>query len=143
LETKAVIVIDMLVDFVTGDLKLDRAKPLTPKIKRLVESARKHGIPVIYCNDAHLPIDHEVVERWGLHAIKGTRGAQAIPELKPASKDYTVEKRAYSGFFETGLDSLLRSLNKGEGVKAVILCGLHTHICVRHTVSDAFSEGTR
>jgi len=141
LENKAVIVIDMLVDFVTGDLKLNRAKQLIPRIKKLAESARRHKIPVIYSNDAHLPVDHEVVERWGLHAIKGTKGAQVIPELKPTSNDYVVEKRAYSGFFETGLDSLLRSLYKGEGVKTVIFCGLHTHICVRHTAADAFFRG--
>ncbi len=141
MQNKAVVVIDMLVDFVTGDLKLDRAKPVVPKIKRLVENARKYKVPVIYSNDAHLPVDHEVVERWGRHAIKGTKGAQVMPELKPTTNDYVVEKRAYSGFFETGLDSLLRSLNKGEGVRTIILCGLHTHICVRHTAADAFFRG--
>lgn len=141
MENKAIIVIDMLVDFVTGDLRLDRAKPLIPRIKKLIENARRSKIPVLYSNDAHLPVDHEVVERWGLHAIKGTKGAQVIPELKPSSKDYVVEKRAYSGFFETGLDSLLRSLYKSEGVKTLVLCGLHTHICVRHTAADAFFRG--
>jgi len=39
------------------------------------------------------------------------------------------------------LDSLLRSLYGGEGVKTVILGGLHTHICVRHTAADAFFRG--
>jgi len=26
-------------------------------------------------------------------------------------------------------------------VKTVILCGIHTHICVRHTAADAFFRG--
>ncbi|MGA3288635.1 MAG: isochorismatase family cysteine hydrolase [Candidatus Bathyarchaeia archaeon] len=52
-----------------------------------------------------------------------------------------MEKRTYSGFFETGLDSLLRSLYNGEGVRTVVLGGLHTHICVRHTAADAFFRG--
>ncbi|MGB9684083.1 MAG: cysteine hydrolase family protein, partial [Candidatus Bathyarchaeales archaeon] len=55
--------------------------------------------------------------------------------------DFIVEKRTYSGFYETGLDPLLRSLYNGEGVKTVILGGLHTHICVRHTAADAFFRG--
>jgi len=131
----------MLNDFVTGDIKTERAEHIVPKLKKLVEAARKHKVPVIYSNDAHLPGDHEVVERWGKHAIKGTKGAQVIPELKPAAKDYVVEKRAYSGFFDTGLDSLLRSLYRGEGVKTVILGGLHTNLCVRHTAGDAFFRG--
>ncbi|MGF3522841.1 MAG: cysteine hydrolase family protein, partial [Candidatus Bathyarchaeia archaeon] len=82
----------------------------------------------MYVNDAHYPQDLEVTRKWGEHAIKGTKGAEVIPELQPASKDYVLEKRTYSGFYETGLDPLLRSLYKGKGVKTVILCGLHTHI---------------
>ncbi|MGQ9530434.1 MAG: cysteine hydrolase family protein [Candidatus Bathycorpusculaceae bacterium] len=137
----AVIVIDMLNDFVTGDLKCERAKNIIPNLKKLIEVARKHNIPIIYSNDAHYSEDYEVVEKWGKHAIKGTKGAEVIPELKPTKKDYIVEKRTYSGFYETGLDSLLRSLYNGEGVKTVILSGLHTNICVRHTAADAFFRG--
>jgi nicotinamidase-related amidase len=131
----------MLNDFVTGDLKCERAKNIIPNIKKLVEAARKHDIPVIYSNDAHYPQDAEVIHKWGKHAIKGTKGAEVIPELKPTKKDYIVEKRTYSGFYETGLDPLLRSLYNGDGAKTVILCGLHTNICVRHTAADAFFRG--
>ena len=141
MDNKAVIIIDMLRDFVTGELKCERAQRIVPNLKRLVEAARKHNIPIIYSNDAHYPQDFEVVQKWGKHAIKGTKGAEVIPELKPSAKDYIVEKRVYSGFFETGLDPLLRSLYNGEGVKTVILCGIHTHICVRHTAADAFFRG--
>jgi nicotinamidase-related amidase len=141
LENPVVILVDMLNDFVTGKLEVKRTKYIIPNLQRLVEAARKNGVPVIYSNDAHYPQDVEVVEKWGNHAIKGTKGAEVIPELKPSPKDYLVEKRTYSGFYETGLDPLLRSLYKGEGVKTVILGGLHTHMCVRHTAADAFFRG--
>jgi nicotinamidase-related amidase len=141
MDHKAVIIIDLLNDFVTGDLKTERAKRIIPKLKKLIEAARRQNVPVIYSNDAHYPHDVEVVEKWGKHAIKGTKGAEVIPELRPATKDYIVEKRTYSGFYETGLDSLLRSLCKGECIKTVILGGLHTNICVRHTAADAFFRG--
>jgi nicotinamidase-related amidase len=137
----AVIIIDMLNDFVTGDLKTDRVAKIVNPLKKLVEVARKHGVPVIYSNDAHLNIDFEVVEKWGNHAIKGTPGAQVIPELAPTESDFVIEKRVYSGFYETGLDSLLRSLYKGMGVETTILAGLHTHICIRHTAASAFYRG--
>jgi nicotinamidase-related amidase len=136
----AIIVIDMLNDFVTGNLKCERAQRIIPNLRMLVEAARRHCVPVVYCNDAHYPNDFEV-HRWGLHAVKGTKGAEVIPELKPTEKDFVLEKRTYSGFYETGLDPLLRSLYNGEGVKTVVLCGLHTHICVRHTAADAFFRG--
>jgi nicotinamidase-related amidase len=138
LNNKAVIVLDMLNDFVTGGLKCERAVHIIPNLKRLTVAARKCKVPVIYSNDAHLAVDEEVVERWGKHAIKSTKGAEVIPELKPTKGDYIVEKRTYSGFYETGLDMLLRNLYRGEGVKKVVLTGLHTNICVRHTAADAF-----
>lgn len=141
LENPVVILIDMLNDFVTGDLRCERAECIVPKLRKLIEAARKRGIPVIYCNDAHYPEDVEVVAKWGRHAIRGTKGAEVISELKPAAKDYCVEKRTYSGFYETGLEPLLRSMYKGKGARTVILGGLHTHICVRHTAADAFFRG--
>lgn len=143
MENPAVIAIDMLNDFVHGSLKCERATKIIPSVKRLVEAARERCVPVVFSSDAHYHHDPEVVNRWGPHAIKGTDGAKVIPELGPAEGDFVVEKRAYSGFFETGLDSLLRSLYGGRGVRTVVLCGLHTHMCVRHTAADAFFRGYR
>ncbi len=125
-------------------MKVERAKAVVPALQRLITTAHLNNIPVIYCVDSHYPQDVEVTRKWGNHAIKGTEGAQVIPEMKPdETKDYVVEKRTYSGFFETGLDSLLRNLYKGEGVKTVVLGGLHTQLCVRHTAADAFFRGYR
>ncbi len=36
--------------------------------------------------------------------MRGTPGAETIPELKPEPKDIVLEKRTYSAFYETGLD---------------------------------------
>lgn len=134
---KAIIIIDMLNDFVTGSLKCERAQRIIPNIRKLASSARQSGIPVIYSNDAHHPkIDHEF-SVWGEHAIEGSQGAQVIPEIAPKKGDYVIPKRRYSAFFGTELDWLLREL----GVQEVVLCGLHTHICIRHTSADAFFRG--
>ncbi|MBC7120857.1 MAG: cysteine hydrolase, partial [Candidatus Methanosuratus sp.] len=127
---KALIIIDMLNDFVTGTLKCERAALIIPNLKKLISAAHAHDVPVIFSNDAHYPQDAEVVNKWGEHAIKGTKGAGVIPELKPSKKDYIVEKRTYSSFYETGLEPLLRSMYGGKGADTLILCGLHTHICV-------------
>ena len=142
MDKPAIILVDMLNDFVTGKLEIKRAKNIIPPLQRLVVAARKNNVPVIYSNDAHYPQDVEITRKWGNHALKGTEGAKVIPELEPdETKDYIVEKRTYSGFYETGLDSLLRGLYKGEGAKTVVLGGLHTHMCVRHTAADAFFRG--
>jgi len=141
MERPVVLLVDMLNDFVTGGLRAEHADRIIQPLRNLVEAARQHRVPVIYSNDAHLKTDFEVVNKWGGHAIKGTPGAEVIPELQPREQDFVVEKRTYSGFYETGLDSLLRSLYNAEGARTIILGGLHTNICVRHTSADAFFRG--
>ena len=133
----AILVVDMLNDFVTGALKCDRALAIVPKTAEPLRAARAKNVPVIFCNDAHLKdIDHEL-KLWGDHAIAGTKGAEVIPELELCATDYVVPKRRYSGFFHTDLDLLLKEL----GVDTVILTGLHAHMCVRHTAADAYQLG--
>ena len=133
----AVLVVDMLNDFVTGALACDRGKAIVPATAQLLDAARKAGVPVIFCNDSHIKgVDWEL-KLWGDHAIVGTKGAEVIPELKLSEKDYVVPKRRYSGFFQTDLDILLREL----GIDTVIMTGLHAHMCVRHTSADAYQLG--
>lgn len=137
IEKPAILVVDMLNDFVYGALACDRGKAIIPATQRLLDAAREAGIPVIFCNDAHIKgIDREL-KLWGDHAIAGTEGAKVIPELNAGEGDYIVPKRRYSGFFQTDLDILLKEL----GVKSVIMTGLHTHMCVRHTSADAYFLG--
>ena len=137
LENPAILVVDMLNDFVTGALACDRGKAIVPYTAELLDAARAAGVPVIFCNDAHIAgIDREL-KLWGDHAIAGTPGAEVIPELKVSSKDFVIPKRRYSGFFQTDLDILLKEL----GVKTVVMTGLHAHMCVRHTSADAYCLG--
>ena len=137
LESPAILVVDMLNDFVTGSLACDRGKAIVPATAELLDAAREKGVSVIFCNDAHIAgIDREL-KLWGDHAIAGTKGAEVIPELKLSDKDYVVPKRRYSGFFQTDLDILLKEL----GVKTVVMTGLHAHMCVRHTSADAYCLG--
>lgn len=133
---KAVVVVDMLNDFVTGALANPRSEAITPNIATLLREARERGWLVVYGNDAHLPGDPEE-KVWGQHALAGTPGADVVPELAPKSGDIVLPKRFYSSFHETGLDSLLRQ----NGVDEVIITGQHTNICVRHSASDAFNGG--
>ena len=137
LNNPAILVVDMLNDFVTGALACDRGKAIVPAMAQLLDAARERGVPVIFCNDAHIAgVDRELA-LWGDHARAGTKGAEVIPELNVSSKDFIVPKRRYSGFFQTDLDILLREL----GVQSVVMTGLHTHMCVRHTSADAYCLG--
>lgn len=133
----AVIVIDMLNDFVTGPIASPRVHHIIPEIKALCDRAREAGVPVVYANDCHTPeIDKEFAV-WGPHAVEGTPGAEIIDELASQPGDYIVPKKTYSGFFQTTLDLLLREL----GVDTVIITGWQADCCCRHTSADAFFRG--
>ena len=129
----ALLVIDVLGDPAGGPLEPVLLAP-TLNCARLAKAARKAGVPVVYANDAHLPgIDREL-RLWGDHGLAGTAEAQPSPQLDQQPTDFVIEKRRYSGFFQTGLRLLLDEL----GASTLICCGFDTNICVRHTVADAY-----
>ncbi len=133
----AVLVIDMLEEFVRGKLKAEAAEEIVPNIAKLLEEARKKGVPIIYAVDTHYPeIDFET-KLWGPHALKGSPEREVVKELEPKEGDYVVEKRRYDAFFMTDLDLLLREL----GIRKLVLTGIHTHICVLATAMGAFYRG--
>ena len=134
----ALLIADLVNDFVTGKLGTPRAARIIPNIRRLVEGARKAGVPVIYVGDAHLARDPEL-KIWGSHSMKGTKGAQVIPELTPEKGDIVLEKRTYSAFYETSLDPILRA----HDVRDLAITALLTNICGIHTAGDAFFRGYR
>jgi len=139
----AILVVDMQNDFIKGKLKCERALKIVPNIKALLDDARSKKIPIFYCIDEHLPIDNYEINLWGPHAMKGTEGQKVIDELKPADSDYIIPKRTYSAFDETGLDRSLKGLYNGKGADTVIITGVHTNICDRHTSYDAFTRGLK
>jgi nicotinamidase-related amidase len=137
----AILVVDMLNDFVYGKMKCERAKKIIPKIKSLLEATKETNIPIFYCNDAHLPKDDYEFKLWGPHALKGTKGARIISDLKPSKSSHVVPKRTYSAFYNTKLESLLEREFGKHGPDGIIITGIHTNICAEHTAYDAFVRG--
>ena len=134
----ALIVADMLNDFLDpqGSLYVgSQAREIIPFIAQKLAEFRAEGGVVIFVCDAHAPNDREF-RLFPPHAVKGTWGAQVIPELTPAPGDYQVEKTRYSAFARTNLDELL----KQEGVTEVQVVGVLTSICVQETVKELFDR---
>lgn len=131
--TTAVLVIDMIKDFVTGKFENERAQDIVPNIKELLSAARATNKPVVYVSDSHPEEDNEF-SIWGEHAISGTEGTEIVPQLEPKEKNYTLEKQQYSAFYDTELDFVLEELMADE----LVLTGVLTHICIQHTAADAF-----
>ena len=132
----ALIVIDMINDFVTGKLGFRGAVEIVPNIQRLLTAARAKRVPVTYVCDAHSPDDQEM-RVWGEHAIAGTEGSKVIPELRPEKSEPVTPKQTYSIFHNTEPRGLLKKM----GLKEVILTGVVTDICIQNSAAGAFFHG--
>jgi len=137
---KALVIVDMLEDFVHGALASPGARALLPSLRELLDHARREGWVRVFANDAHETGDPELAI-WGEHAMAGTPGAQVVSELAPAPGplELIVPKRAYGAFDRTDLADRLREL----GVDEVVFAGQHTHICIRHSAYGALIHGYR
>jgi nicotinamidase-related amidase len=135
---RALIIVDMLVDFVEGKLANPKAQGIIEPLQRLLAHAREEGWVIVFSNDAHESGDYEL-KIWGDHAMSGDPGAEVIDALKPRAgeKEFVSPKRVYGAFDFTGLDEKLKTL----GVDEVIVAGQHTNICVRHTSYGALIRG--
>lgn len=133
---RALIIVDMLNDFVDGKLANPKAQAIVEPLQRLLAHAREQGWVVVFSNDAHHPDDPEL-RVWGEHAMAGTPEADVIPQLEPRDGEIVSPKRVYGAFDSTGLDEQL----KERGVDEVVITGQHTHICVRHSSYGALIRG--
>jgi nicotinamidase-related amidase len=61
-------------------------------------------------------------------------GAAIVNALRPQGVDYLVLKSTLSGFFQTPLETMLRS----GGAKTLVLAGFATDNCVLFTAADAY-----
>ncbi|MFZ3166460.1 MAG: isochorismatase family cysteine hydrolase [Candidatus Methanoperedens sp.] len=131
---KVLIVADMINDFVTGKFGSERARNIVPNVVALVKKAHKLGVPVIFLRDAHRATDREL-DIWGEHAMKGSKGSEIIPELKPEKNDVVIEKKQYIASVE--LPEILKQMN----ADTLIFTGVSTDICVQNSVAQAYFSG--
>ncbi|MGQ9569389.1 MAG: cysteine hydrolase family protein [Thermodesulfovibrionales bacterium] len=137
---EALLIIDMLNDFVLegAPLEVPETRRIIPNIKREIKKAKAENYPVIYITDTHAPDDVEFSKfGWPPHAVKGTKGAEVVEELKPDEDDLIIEKTTYSGFYRTELDETLKKFN----IDSLRFTGCVTHICIMFTASDAVLRG--
>lgn len=141
-EGKALLVIDMLEDFVRegAPLEVPATRGILPALRKRIARARKGGELVVYVCDAHRPDDPEFSRMgWPPHAVAGTPGAAVVSRISPEPGDVVLDKKSYSGFHRTGLDTVLRR----HGIGEVALSGCVTNICILYTAADAAMRGYR
>jgi len=101
---------------------------VTDNIKKLIKSARKNNIEVIY-------VRHD--DGVGTPFEKNTQSWEIYHEIKPTDDETIFDKKFNSAFFKTGLEIYLDSKN----IENIILVGLQTEYCIDATCKSAFDLG--
>jgi len=145
----ALMVIDMQNDFLNkkSPAYTKNAEYIIANLKKLIRTARRVKIPVIYTAHCHQDpkIDGGMTAKWWPEIankktlVAGTKGAEIIKELKPLHKEKIIYKHRYSAFYNTDLEIYLRGL----GVTDLIISGIMTGICCESTARDAFFRDFR
>lgn len=133
----ALLVIDILQGGSGDSIYQGPGASFASKSKKVVEACREAGIPVIFCDDAHIKGIDKELDLWGDHGLEGTAEAQPADFLGLSDEDFVIPKRRYDAFFETDLDLTLREL----GVTTLIAIGCDTNICVLHTLAGGYYRG--
>ena len=142
----ALIVIDMTLGFTDpqSPLACDLERPVA-EIQQLLDAARRAGIPIAFTTVAYRESDKLTAAAFidkvpALLTLEaGTRWAEIDPRIAPEPMEPVLNKLFASGFFGTGLSSLLTA----AGVDTLIITGASTSGCVRATAVDALQYGFR
>jgi nicotinamidase/pyrazinamidase len=85
--------VDTQADFMLpgGKLYVPGAEKRIPNMKRLVDAARAGKVLLVSSTDQHAPDDPEFA-RFPPHCVRGTSGAEILPELKVAKSIFISNK---------------------------------------------------
>jgi nicotinamidase/pyrazinamidase len=160
--------VDTQVDFMLPDGKLyvPGAEETIPAMARLVRAAREAGVVHVASADDHELTDPEIsddpdfVNTYPPHCLRGTRGAQKIPETEqgdplPLSllpfppglipelvrgrREILLLKKNYSVFTNPNTDPLLEALDPDE----IVVFGVATDVCNDAAIRGFLQRGRK
>lgn len=153
----ALLVVDVQNDFADprGSLHVRGAEAIVPVVNEQVALARASRALVVYSQDwhpRHTPHFARDGGTWPVHCVGESWGAELHPTLdcppgSPLIRKGTQGEDGYSAFTMRDADSgatvptPLEMLLHEAGVDTVVIVGLATDYCVRHTALDAVRLG--
>jgi nicotinamidase/pyrazinamidase len=153
---KALLVVDAEVDFVSGSLPVPGGQLVVNEIAAYL--ANRNGYDLVLATmDCHADNDNnghfetstnpaDFVDRWPVHCVQGTPGAQLQTPLQPSDFDGIFTKGfgqpAYSGFdgFESTFGVPLDDFLKSEHIDELDICGIAGDYCVLATTKDTIDR---
>lgn len=162
MKNSAVIVVDMLYDFIDGSLACQNALNAVAESRKYMQKVTnvddfdENGIvdtvPVVFIRDHH-PAQHcsfkEYGGIWPVHCVAGTHGGDIHSDLLEfVNEDLVFDKgcdpscEQYSGYEgRNAADQSLDEVLDLMGITDVYVCGIATEFCVMNTCQDLMKAG--
>jgi nicotinamidase/pyrazinamidase len=157
--------VDTQVDFMlpSGTLAVPGAAGLLPNLGRLTAAARAAGITIVHTADDHdlhdeeISVDPDFVETFPAHCLRGTPGADRLPEtavapgaadippdgagvdmaVVAAAPEVVLRKNRFDAFSNPATVPLLRALAPDR----VVVYGVALEVCDRYAVEGMLAVG--
>jgi nicotinamidase-related amidase/ribosomal protein S18 acetylase RimI-like enzyme len=113
--------------FLNEEDRLADEKNVIENIKKMIKTARKKGIPIVY-------VKH--TENEGLYK-KGENSWQIYNEVAPLENDKIVEKSSWDSFLNTKLKETLDKIDVNE----LIIAGMQTEFCLDTSIRSGYEKG--
>ena len=154
-EHSAVLIVDVQNDFCAEGGALHRegrdlslVQAMVPRLARFLEAARAARVPLVWIRNVYnTDANWYLSEVWLEQAMRRRKGNYVenpvcqpgawngdFYHVRPRPDEVIVTKHRYGAFESTDLDLTLRS----RGIRAVIMTGVATNVCVETTARQAF-----
>ena len=145
----ALLVIDMQDEFVKpgwAPTWIPEATRQVPRILSVIEACRANGVPVVYAvfSDTHRYLDRP---KYG-NAMpiqfpeispdpEWFKEGRLWSEFNPKEDEIVIHKPSYGAFYDTPLDSILKTMEKDT----IIICGTLANCCCGTTARQGYERG--
>lgn len=122
------------------------------KMKRLIEKARSHQIPIIYAKITPLPKKYEsafrtymFMKRFGVDnpdkvpqfIVPGTKSAEIQEDISPQDGDIVLAKHTASIFIGTHFERMMHQ----NDIKTILFTGISTEMGIASSARDSANRG--
>lgn len=138
----ALILVDIQRDFWRPLEGIAQFQSLPGNVRTLLRVARENGLLVVHTHSGFQADGSDWMLFYGpngrgrIPCIANTDGVAVEGFAEPLAAEPVIRKQTFDGFMNTGLEKLLHS----RSIRAVLLAGLDTSVCVLFTATSAYQR---
>ncbi|MBN1537257.1 MAG: isochorismatase family protein [Anaerolineales bacterium] len=138
-ERSALLILDMQAYFLhePSHAYIPSATSILAGINALIRVYGERNLPVFFTRHINTTHDAGLMAGWWRELIVEENPLSEIDPRVQHANGKIIKKSRYDAFYDTPLESLLRT----QDILQVVICGVMTHLCCETTARSAFMRG--